>query len=82
MEITICIGSSCHLKGARNIVAKLETLVQEKQLQDKIHLKGAFCMGKCSTEGVSVRLNEELFYLKPENTEQFFQDEILRRVEA
>lgn len=82
MEITICIGSSCHLKGARDIVAKLEAIIAEKELGDKIHLKGAFCMGKCSIEGVSIKLNDELFYLKPENTEQFFQDEILRRLEA
>ena len=39
-------------------------------------------MGKCSIEGVSIKLDEELFYLKPENTEQFFQDEILRRLGA
>lgn len=82
MEITICIGSSCHLKGARDIVAKLETLIEEKGLKDQIHLKGAFCMGKCSVEGVSIKLNDELFYLKPEHTETFFQDEILRRLEA
>jgi len=82
MEITICIGSSCHLKGAREIVAKLEAIIEEKGLQDQIHLKGAFCMGKCSVEGVSIRVNEELFYLKPENTEQFFQDEIVRRLGA
>lgn len=81
MEITICIGSSCHLKGARDIVANLETIIAEKHLGDKIHLKGSFCMGKCNIEGVSIKLNDELFYLKPENTEQFFQDEILRRLE-
>ncbi len=82
MEITICIGSSCHLKGARNIVAKLEEIIKEKEMTDKIHLKGSFCLGKCSVEGVSIRLNDDLFYLKPENTEQFFVDEIMRRLEA
>ena len=82
MEITMCIGSSCHLKGARDIVAKLEKIIEEKNLTDRIHLKGAFCMGKCSVEGVSIKLDDELFYLKPEDTEQFFQDEIMRRVSA
>ena len=32
MEITICIGSSCHLKGARDIVAKLEKIIEEKRI--------------------------------------------------
>ncbi|MBR5318334.1 MAG: (2Fe-2S) ferredoxin domain-containing protein [Peptococcaceae bacterium] len=80
MEITICIGSSCHLKGAREIVSKLEKIIEKCELSNQIHLKGAFCMGKCSVEGVSVKVEDELFYLKPENVEQFFQDEILRRL--
>lgn len=82
MVITVCIGSSCHLKGARDIVAKLESIIEEKNLNEKIHLKGAFCMGKCNIEGVSIRIDDELFYLKPENTETFFENEIMRRLEA
>ena len=27
MKITICIGSSCHLKGSRQIVEELQRLV-------------------------------------------------------
>lgn len=80
MEITICIGSSCHLKGARTVVAKLEQLVEANNLKDRVHLKGSFCMGKCSVEGVSVKVEEELFYLQPEQVEQFFTDEIMRRL--
>lgn len=29
MKITICIGSSCHLKGSRQIVEELQRLVAE-----------------------------------------------------
>ena len=38
MTITICIGSSCHLKGSRTIIQKLEELITERQLNDKIEL--------------------------------------------
>ena len=48
MTITICIGSSCHLKGSRTIIQKLEELITERQLNDKIELNGSFCMGECS----------------------------------
>ena len=44
MTITICIGSSCHLKGSRTIIQKLEELITERQLNDKIELNGSFCM--------------------------------------
>ena len=36
MKITICIGSSCHLKGSRQIVEKLQQLVAENNLQDQV----------------------------------------------
>ena len=80
MEITICIGSSCHMEGARTVVSSLEKLITEQGLKEQIHLKGSFCMGKCSVEGVSVKVNDELFYVTPENVAQFFQDEVLRRL--
>ena len=47
MTITICIGSSCHLKGSRTIIQKLEELIRERQLNEKIELNGSFCMGEC-----------------------------------
>ena len=36
MKITICIGSSCHLKGSRQIVEGLQALVKEHGLEDKV----------------------------------------------
>ena len=46
MKITVCIGSSCHLKGSRQVVEKLQELIAEKELAGKIELAGTFCMGK------------------------------------
>lgn len=43
-----------------------------KGLQDSVELCGAFCMGNC-TKGVCVKIDEELFSLKPENTREFFE---------
>ena len=60
MTITICIGSSCHLKGSRTIIQKLEELITERQLNDKIELNGSFCMGECSN---GVCENSELHLL-------------------
>ena len=36
MKCTICIGSSCHLKGSRQIVEQLQYLVKENHLEDKV----------------------------------------------
>ena len=59
MEITVCIGSSCHLKGSRDVVAILQRLIDLNGLKDQIELKGAFCMGECAQNGVCVCIDGE-----------------------
>lgn len=80
MEITICIGSSCHLRGSREIIGKLEKLVKENSLNDKVELKGSFCMGQCR-KGVCVTVDGVLHSLTPEKTEEFFNSYVLGVVE-
>ena len=58
IEINVCIGSACHLKGAYNVITNLKKLIEEKELEDKIEVKAAFCLGEC-TKGVSVKINDE-----------------------
>lgn len=79
MTITICIGSSCHLKGSREIVSQLEQLITAHNLMNQVELNGSFCMGDC-VNGVSVKIDGELFSLRPEATKEFFQTEVLRRL--
>lgn len=79
MKTTICIGSSCHLKGSRQIVEQLKELVAEHHLEEKVELKGAFCMGNC-TNGVCVELDGKHYSLLPENTKDFFETEIRNRL--
>lgn len=79
MKVTICIGSSCHLKGSRQIVEQLQFLVAENNIQDKVELSGTFCMGNC-VNGVNVTVDGKLFSLSPETTKDFFDKEILAKV--
>jgi len=79
MKITVCIGSSCHLKGSRRIVEVLQDLVNEHKLDDKIELGGTFCLGKCQ-QGVCVTINDELFSVTPDTVNDFFKENVLTRV--
>ncbi|MDD3213602.1 MAG: (2Fe-2S) ferredoxin domain-containing protein [Eubacteriales bacterium] len=76
VKVTICIGSSCHLKGSRQIVEELQRLVAANNLKDKVELAGQFCMGNCQN-GVCVTVGTENFSLKPEDTKQFFEEQVL-----
>ena len=38
MKITVCIGSSCHIKGSRQVVAELQNLIKENGVGDKVEV--------------------------------------------
>ena len=79
MKITVCIGSSCHLKGSRQIVEGLQQRINEHELDNQITLTGAFCMGHCA-EGVNVTIDGERFSVHPETLDRFFSSEVLSRL--
>ncbi len=79
IKVTVCIGSSCHIKGSRQIVEELQYLVAKNNLNEKVELGGTFCMGRCK-EGVCVTVDEDFFSVSPENVDEFFEKEILGRV--
>ena len=77
MDVQICVGSSCHLKGSYNVIRAFQKLVEEYGLQDQIDLKAAFCMGHC-TEGVSTMFGDEYVgNVTPENAVEVFKKHAL-----
>ena len=79
LKITVCIGSSCHIKGSRQVVEQLQYLIAENNLGDKVELGGTFCMGRCQS-GVCVTVNESFHSVTPESVEEFFAKEVLAKV--
>lgn len=79
MKVTICIGSSCHVKGSRQVVDQLQQLIDENNLSDKVELAGTFCLGKCQ-QGVCVMVDDEFHSVTPEGTFDFFQENIKAKV--
>ena len=79
MKITVCIGSSCHLKGSRKIVESLQNRIRTNNLDDKVELAGTFCLGQCQ-KGVCVNVDETLFSVSPDTVEQFFEENVLAKV--
>ena len=79
LKITVCIGSSCHIKGSRLVVEQLQQLIAENNLGEKVDLGGTFCMGQCQ-QGVCVTVDDTFHSVTPETAEEFFNREILARV--
>ncbi len=79
MKITACIGSSCHIKGSKEVVLGLQKLIDENGLSDKVELGGTFCMGRCQ-EGVCVTVDDEFFSVTPETIVEFFEKNIKAKI--
>ncbi len=79
MKVTVCIGSSCHIKGSRQVVEELQHLIAEKGLKDKVELGGTFCMGKCQL-GVCVTVDDEFYSVTPDTVKAFFEESVLGKL--
>ena len=58
VTVTVCVGSSCHIKGARDVIGRFNELLKEHGLEDKVELKGSFCMERCG-EGLNWQVDDE-----------------------
>lgn len=60
IEVTICLGSSCFSRKKRDIVSALQDYIDQKNLSNRINLKGGHCLGKCSV-GPIIVVNEQIY---------------------
>ena len=79
MKVTVCIGSSCHIKGSRQVVEQLQSLIAENGLGDKVELGGTFCMGECQ-KGVCVTVDDAFHSVTPDTVTDFFEKNIKAQV--
>ncbi|QXM05077.1 (2Fe-2S) ferredoxin domain-containing protein [Crassaminicella indica] len=80
VTIRVCIGSACHLKGAYNVIHRLQEIVDDRNLEDKVTIKADFCLGEC-TKAVSVKVNDsDIISVDENNVEAFFEEFVLGRL--
>lgn len=81
IQVKICVGSSCHLKGAQTIVEMFQRAVETYQLGEQVVLSGSFCMGKCNRIGVTVAVDDVVHTgIVPETFHEFFRTHILNKL--
>jgi len=68
VEVCVCVGTNCYLKGSQDLLSKLVNYVADNKLEDVIGFEGqketvdvnaTFCFEKCE-KGPVVRINNEL----------------------
>lgn len=81
ITIEICMGSSCFLRGSGRIVDRFRDLIAGHGLEQRVVLKGSFCMEHC-TDGVTVKIGERVYTrLTPEDIDRIFGEEVLPELE-
>ena len=77
MEVYVCIGSSCHLKGSYDIINVFKQQIAQQHLEDKVNLTASFCLGHCQN-GVTIKIDDRLVTgLNAENAAEVFQKEVV-----
>jgi len=69
IEIRVCVGTSCYLKGSHDILRRVAEYVKAKSLQDQVQVKATFCFEKCD-KGPTVKIGDATIRYK--NEEQLF----------
>ena len=82
MVITVCVGSSCHVRGSHEILQRYSDLIAEHRLKEQVSLRGSFCMERCA-KGVNMDIDgEPLSAQTLQEAERIFQEKVLGKLRA
>jgi len=81
INISVCVGSACHVKGSYNVINSFQQIIEEKKLSDKVEVRAVFCLGHC-TEGVSVKIDDsEVYSVSGTTARKFFDTEVVSKLD-
>lgn len=79
MNILVCIGSSCHLRGSYDIVRLMKDAIAANGLEAEVNLGASFCLGHC-TDGVTIKVDDEIVTgVSPDNFTEIFEKYVLKK---
>ncbi|MDP4190466.1 MAG: NADH-dependent [FeFe] hydrogenase, group A6 [Bacteroidota bacterium] len=55
LEISVCVGTSCYLRGSQDLLYKMIDHIESNNLQDRVDVKATFCFEQCD-RGPSVSI--------------------------
>jgi NADH-quinone oxidoreductase subunit G len=56
VQVKVCVGTSCYLRGARDILRRFSDEIEARKLEDTVDLGAAFCLEHCDS-GPNVQIN-------------------------
>ena len=81
VEVRVCVGSSCHIRGGTATLRALESLIQKTHLANRVDLKADLCLENC-LQAPNVVVDGEIHGgVTPDKAEVFFNDKVLPLLE-
>lgn len=60
LDVRVCVGTGCYLRGAQTLVTKLSHFVSDRNLEKEVSVSASFCHEFCD-RGPTVTINGERF---------------------
>lgn len=80
LEVRVCVGSSCHVRGGTRTLKALAALIDAAALGGKIELKADLCLDNCLEAPNVVVAGKTHGGVTPDRVEAFFNDCIVPQV--
>lgn len=81
-NLYLCMGSACHQLGVYEVLPQIQQLLGQYSLEDKVELKGSFCLETCSS-GIVMKFRDKFFMgINPNNVRKKFILEILPEIQS
>ncbi len=78
VTVEVCIGSACYVRGSNHVVDDLKTMIKEEGWEEKVALKGSFCMKACQNHiGLGIKVNgKQLEGITLQNAKEMIRQEV------
>ena len=60
LEVSVCLGTSCLVRGSQTLLRKLIDFAEEAELADRVRIEATFCTERCD-RGPNVRIGDKSF---------------------
>ncbi len=57
IKVSVCVGTSCYLRGAQDLLHRLIKYIEENKLTEEVEVKASFCFEQCS-KGPNVTIGD------------------------
>lgn len=82
VDLVVCVGSSCHMKGSYQVIKTFTDLVKVNELENDVTIKASFCMGRC-LNGISVMVGDTpIQNVGFANADTVFYEQVMPAIEA